>query len=345
MRVLVTGHLGYLGTVAVPVLEARGHDVTGLDAGLFAECRLGPRASPPAREHLVDLRDVGPSVCDGVDAVVHLAALSNDPLGNLDPTLTHEINVDATLRLARRARDAGVKRFVFSSSCSIYGTAGGDALVTEDAPMRPVTPYAASKVRVEDGLHALADGDFSPVSLRNATAYGWSPRLRLDVVVNDFVTRALLTGEVRVLSDGSPWRPVVHAEDIATVVAEVLVAPRDVVHDAVFNVGFSSENYRVLELAEIVASVVEGSRVVVTGETGPDPRSYRVDFSRLARAFPALTPAWDVRRGSRDLLERLREYGIRSADRPRFTRLAWLTLLRDAGRLTESLRWTTDETS
>jgi nucleoside-diphosphate-sugar epimerase len=339
MKVLVTGHLGYLGTVATPLLAARGHEVVGLDSGLFADCRLGPPVSPPAREHLVDLRDVDGSVCQDVDAVVHLAALSNDPLGNLDPALTYEINVEATLRFARLARDAGVKRFVFSSSCSIYGAAGGDELVTEDAPMRPVTAYAESKVRVEDGLHDLADEDFSPVSLRNATAYGWSPRLRLDVVVNDLVARALLTREVRVLSDGSPWRPVVHAEDIASVVAEVLVAPREVVHDAVFNVGFSSANHRVVELAEIVASVVEGSEVVVTGETGPDPRSYRVDFSRLARAFPTLTPGWDVRRGSQDLLDRLREHGMTEADRPRLTRLAWLTARQDEGALTQSLRW------
>jgi nucleoside-diphosphate-sugar epimerase len=339
MRVLVTGHLGYLGTVAVPVLEARGHEVVGLDTGLFAACRLGPAVKPPTREYLVDLRDAESAMCDGVDAVVHLAALSNDPLGDLDAALTHEINVDATMRFARLARDAGVKRFVFSSSCSIYGAAGGDELVTEDAPMRPVTPYAESKVRVEDGLHELADLDFSPVSLRNATAYGWSPRPRLDVVVNDLVSRALLTREVRVLSDGSPWRPVVHAQDIASVVADVLVAPREVVHDAVFNVGFSSANFRVLDLAEIVASVVEGSRVVVTGETGPDPRSYRVDFSRLARTFPALTPTWDARSGSRDLLNRLREHRFSEADRPRCNRLAWLTTQRAEGRLTDSLRW------
>jgi nucleoside-diphosphate-sugar epimerase len=179
------------------------------------------------------------------------------------------------------------------------------------------------------------------VSLRNATAYGWSPRLRLDVVVNDLVARALHTGEVRVLSDGTPWRPVVHAQDIASVVAEVLVAPRDVVHDAVFNVGFSDENHRVSELAEIVASVVESSTIVVTGETGPDPRSYRVDFSRLAHTFPALTPAWDARRGSQDLLARLREHGITAADRPRLTRLAWLETLRNDGKLTSSLRWVT----
>ena len=239
----------------------------------------------------------------------------------------------------RVAKDAGVKRFVFSSSCSIYGAGAADDLLDENAALRPVTPYADSKVRVEDGLHDLADHDFSPVSMRNATAYGWSPRLRLDLVLNDLVVNALLTGEVRVLSDGTPWRPMVHVEDIATVIAEVVAAPRPDVHDAVFNVGFSNENYQVREIAEIVASVVDGSRVVVTGETGPDPRSYRVDFSRLARTFPALIPAWDARTGSVDLVSRLRQHGITTADRPRLTRLAWLTSLRRDGRLTPSLRW------
>ena len=338
MRVLVTGHEGYLGAVMVPVLLARGHEVVGFDAGYFAACTIGPAPLAPTRVVHADLRDPPEDLCAGIDAVVHLAALSNDPLGNLDPALTSAINVEATLQLARRARDAGVERFVFSSSCSLYG-AGGDELVDERAPLRPVTPYAESKVRVEEGLHALADDDFSPVSLRNATAYGWSPRLRLDIVLNDLVAHALVSGEVRVLSDGTPWRPLVHAQDIATVFAEVLDAPRASVHDAVFNVGFPDQNYQVREIAETVASVVEGSRVVITGETGPDPRSYRVDFSRLANTFPSLTPAWDARRGAEDLVGQLRAYGFSEADRVRLTRLPWIAALQQAGRLTESLRW------
>ena len=289
MKVLLTGHDGYLGAVMAPVLAAAGHEVVGLDAGYFDECTIGPEPGP-IPVHRVDLRDVEPSVLAGVDAIAHLGALSNDPLGNLEPKLTYEINIDATLRLARLARDAGVQRFLFSSSCSIYGANEGDELVDEEAPMRPVTPYAESKVRVEDGLHDLADGDFTPVYLRNATAYGWSPRLRLDLVLNDFVATALLTGEVRVLSDGTPWRPIVHAADIATAFEAALDAPREVVHDQPFNIGFQGENYQVRDLAEIVAEVVPGSRVVVTGETGADPRSYRVDFSRAARAFPRLRP-------------------------------------------------------
>jgi nucleoside-diphosphate-sugar epimerase len=338
MRVLVTGHEGYLGSVMVPELIARGHHVVGFDTGYFAECTIGPQPVAPTRVVDGDLRDAPADLCSGIDAVVHLAALSNDPLGNLDPALTSAINVEASLRLARRARDAGVARFVFSSSCSLYG-AGGNDLVDEDAPLRPVTPYAESKVRFEDGLHALADADFSPISLRNATAYGWSPRLRLDIVLNDLVAHALCSGEVRVLSDGTPWRPIVHAADIATVFAEVLDAPRAAVHDAVFNVGFPDQNYQVREIADTVASVVDGSRVVITGETGPDLRSYRVDFSRLARTFPAVAPAWDARRGAEDLAARLGASGFRADDRLRLTRLAWIASLQRAGRLTPSLRW------
>lgn len=337
MRVLLTGSDGYLGAVVGPMLSAAGHEVVGLDIGYFGDCHHGP--SPPTATEPVDLRDLPASVCAGVDAVVHLGALSNDPLGNLDAGLTHAINTEATLRLARVARDAGVARFVFSSSCSIYGASGGDDIMDENAPMRPVTPYAESKVRVEEGLHELADDSFTPISLRNATAYGWSPRLRLDLVLNDLVASALLTGEVRVLSDGTPWRPIVHARDIAGAFCATLDAPLDVVHDRAFNIGFTAENYQVRDLAEIVAGVVEGSRVVITGETGPDPRSYRVDFSRAAATFPGWTQGWDARRGARDLVDRFAEFGLDAEDRVRFSRVAWLTALRTAGRLSPTLRW------
>ncbi|NUS87465.1 MAG: SDR family oxidoreductase, partial [Streptomyces sp.] len=229
MRVLLTGHQGYLGTVMAPVLSAAGHEVVGLDAGLFADCVLGPAPADPAG-HRVDLRDVTAEHVAGVDAVIHLAALSNDPLGALAPDLTYDINHHASVRLARLARDAGVRRFLYASTCSVYGAAGGDDLVAEDAPLRPVTPYAESKVRVEDDLHALSDGDFSPVFMRNATAFGYSPRLRADIVLNNLVGHALLSGEVLVLSDGTPWRPLVHAADIARAFAAALVAPREAVH-------------------------------------------------------------------------------------------------------------------
>ena len=337
MRVLLTGSNGYLGAVLGPMLALAGHDVVGLDIGYFADCHHGPPRAVATEP--VDLRDLSASVCEGVDAIVHLGALSNDPLGNLDAELTHAINTEATLRLARFARDTGVARFVFSSSCSIYGASGGEDLVDEDAPMHPVTPYAESKVRVEEGLHELADDSFTPISLRNATAYGWSPRLRLDLVLNDLVASALLTGEVRVLSDGTPWRPIVHAADIAGAFCAALDAPLAVVHDRAFNIGFTGENYQVRDIAEIVAGVVEGSRVVITGETGPDPRSYQVDFSRAAEAFPGWTQVWDARRGARDLVDRFTEFGLVADDRRRFSRLAWLMALRDAGRLGPTLRW------
>lgn len=338
MRVLLTGHEGYIGTLMVPALSAAGHDVVGLDTGLFRDCVLGPEPYPSPGLDL-DVRDVTAEHVAGFDAVVHLAALSNDSLGNLEPSITFEINVDATLQLARVARDAGVTRFLFSSSCSIYGASGEDDLVAEDARMQPLTPYAESKVRVEDGLHELADANFSPVYLRNATAYGWSPRLRLDLVVNDLVASGLLTGDVRVLSDGTPWRPVVHAEDIAGAFVAALAAPRDTVHDRAFNVGFSAENHRVADLARIVAEALGHCRVTIAGETGPDLRSYRVDFSRLASAFPHLQQRWDASGGAADLASRFREFALTNADRPRFERLQRLAELRDFGRLSPSLRW------
>ncbi|MEW1547780.1 NAD-dependent epimerase/dehydratase family protein [Streptomyces tsukubensis] len=339
MRVLLTGHQGYLGTVMAPALAAAGHEVTGLDAGLFADCVLGPPpADPPG--HRVDLRDLTAEHVAGVDAVIHLAALSNDPLGALAPDLTYDINHHASVKLARLARDAGVRRFLYASTCSVYGAAGGDDLVSEDAPLRPVTPYAESKVRVEDDLHALADGDFSPVYLRNATAFGYSPRLRADIVLNNLVGHALLSGEVLVLSDGTPWRPLVHAADIAQAFTAALTAPREAVHDRAFNIGSETNNVTVAEIAGQVAEAVSGSRVVITGETGADPRSYRVDFSRFRTAVPGFDCEWSVKRGAVELADAYREHGLtREAFERRFTRLAVLRAASDAGAVDDTLRW------
>ncbi|MDF5755007.1 SDR family oxidoreductase [Spongiactinospora sp. TRM90649] len=338
MRVLLTGHQGYLGSVMAPVLTAAGHEVVGLDSGLFADCVLGPVPVDP-RGHAVDLRDVSAEPLSGMDAVVHLAALSNDPLGSLAPELTYDINHHASVRLARMARDAGVKRFLYASTCSVYGASGADDLVDEAAPLRPVTPYAESKVRVEEDLMELADDDFTPVFMRNATAFGYSPRLRADIVLNNLVAHAYLTGDVRVLSDGTPWRPLVHAEDIAKAFAEVLAAPREAVHAKAFNIGTEENNVTVAEIAERVVATVPGAKLLITGEAGPDPRSYRVDFSALRSAVPGYQATWTVGAGAAELLDAYQRYGMTEDDfQPRFTRLTRLARRREDGSIDAELR-------
>jgi nucleoside-diphosphate-sugar epimerase len=337
MRVLVTGHQGYLGTVMVPILQAAGHDVTGLDSGLFADCVLGsaPQDPPGIR---VDLRDVTSDQLSGFEAVIHLAALSNDPLGALAPQITYDINHHASVRMARLAKEAGVRRFLYASTCSVYGAAG-EELVTESAPLRPLTPYAESKVRVEDDVAAIADESFSPVFLRNATAFGFSPRLRADIVVNNLVGHAVLTGDVRVLSDGTPWRPLVHARDIATAFLTALEAPIHKVHCAAYNVGTESNNVTVAEIAQSVVDVVPGARLLITGETGSDPRSYRVDFSAFRNAL-GFEAAWSISDGAAELYKEYLSAGLtHDLFFKTFTRLPHLEALRAARVLDESMRW------
>ncbi len=337
MRVLLTGAKGYLGTVMAPVLAEAGHEVVGLDSDLFADCVLGPAPTDPAG-FVVDLRDVGPEHVAGVDAVIHLAALSNDPLGSLAPQLTYDINYHASVRLARLAKDAGITRFLYASTCSVYGAAG-EGLVTEDAPLRPVTPYAESKVRVEDDLRELADEHFSPVFLRNATAFGFSPRLRADIVLNNLVGHAVLTGRVLVLSDGTPWRPLVHARDIADAFLAALTAPREAVHARALNVGMEENNVTVAQIAEEVIEAVPGSRLVITGEHGSDPRSYRVDFGAIRAALPDFQARWTVKDGAVELAEAYLQHGLTETDFERkFTRLAHLSQRRAAGTVDDSLR-------
>ncbi|WP_067570893.1 NAD-dependent epimerase/dehydratase family protein [Nocardia acidivorans] len=336
MRVLVTGHQGYLGTVMVPELQAAGHEVTGLDSGFFADCVLGEAPAPPPGI-AVDLRDVKVEQLAGFDAVVHLAALSNDPLGALAPQITYDINHHASVRLARLAREAGVRRFLYASTCSVYGAAG-DGLVTEDAPLRPLTPYAESKVRVEDDVAALADSGFSPVFLRNATAFGFSPRLRADIVLNNLVGYAVLTGEVKVLSDGTPWRPLVHAQDIARAFATCLEAPAEAIHCRAYNVGTEDNNLTVAQIAQAVVEAVPDSTLLITGESGADPRSYRVDFSS-ARKELGFEAAWSIPEGAAELYREYVARGLTSdAFFRRFTRLAHLTALKESGVLDDELR-------
>jgi nucleoside-diphosphate-sugar epimerase len=341
MRVLVTGHLGYIGGVLVPLLVDAGHQVVGLDAGWFRECRFAGTPEPAAIATIGgDLRDVERSDLEGFDAVIHLANLSNDPLGDLDSRLTRDINDVASLRLARLAKEAGVERFLFSSSCSGYG-AGGDHLRDETSELAPVTAYGVAKVDVERGLAALVDQRFSATSLRNATAYGVSPFLRLDLVLNNLVAWATTTGLVKVLSDGSPWRPIVHVEDISRTFLAMLEAPREAVHGQAFNVGRTAENYRVRELAEIVAETVPGARVEINAAASPDRRTYRVDCGKLERALPDLDLRWDARRGARELHRAYVAAGLEreDVDGPTYTRLARIRRLIAEGALQPDLRW------
>jgi nucleoside-diphosphate-sugar epimerase len=339
VRILVTGHHGYIGSVVAPQLVEAGHDVVGLDTFLYRGCDLWP-AEAGFEERERDVRDVEPGELAGFDALVHLAALSNDPLGDLNAGWTHEINGEASVSLGRAAREAGVGRFVFASSCSMYGASGSDEALTEDAPFQPLTAYAESKVAAERGLAELADDGFSPVYLRNATAYGASPRLRLDVVLNNLVGWAHTTGKIKLLSDGSSWRPIVHVQDIGRAILGALEAPRDLVHDRAFNVGASSENYRIRELAETVHEVLPSCEVELAGGSYSDPRSYRVDFTRFEQAFPQRRPQWTARAGAQELIDAYERAGLTFDDFEsyRFTRLKQIRRLLESGALDDDLR-------
>ena len=340
MRVLVTGHNGYIGCALVPILVRAGHDVVGLDNYLFEDCTLGPDVDP-IETIRKDVRDVDVHDVEGFDAIIHLAGISNDPLGDFNPECTYEINHRASVRLAKLAKQAGVERFLFSSSCSNYGAAGSEAILTEEAAFNPVTPYGESKVFVERDVAQLADHNFTPVFLRNATAYGFSARLRGDLVLNNLVGWAYITGMVRLKSDGTPWRPIVHIEDISEAFLALLGAPKDLVYNQAFNVGRTEENYQMRDLANIVMETVPGSTVTFADGAGPDKRCYRVNCDKILNSIPAFKPRWTARAGARQLYEAYKSFGLTLADfeGARYMRIKHVKKLQSEGKLDSSMRW------
>ena len=343
MRVLVTGNNGYIGTVMVPMLQAEGFEVTGLDSDLFEGCIFGDASVTGAISNITylkkDIRDVQLSDLKGINALVHLCALSNDPLGNLNPRITYEINHEASVRLAKIAKQAGVERYVLSSSCSVYGAATAD-VVNEESEVKPVTPYASSKVLAEKDISKLADSKFTPTFLRSSTAYGLSPMLRFDLVVNNFVAWPFIKGTVLLKSDGSAWRPFVHIQDISRAFIAALHAPRDVVHNQIFNVGKNEQNYRIREVAEIIKQTVPNSQIKYVEGAEADQRSYRVEFNKIAAALPEFKPQWTVPLGAKQLYEAYKKVGllVEEFEGPRYRRITHLENSLRSGRLDQTMR-------
>jgi nucleoside-diphosphate-sugar epimerase len=343
MRVLVTGNNGYIGTIMVHTMQEAGFEVTGLDSDLFEDCIFGDASITGGISNISylrkDIRDIELSDLKNVDAIAHLCALSNDPLGNLNPKVTYEINHLASVRLAKLAKQAGIQRYVLSSSCSVYGAATSD-IVNEESKPNPVTPYAESKVMAEKDISKLADSNFSPTFLRSSTAYGLSPMLRFDLVVNNFIAWSFTKGIVLLKSDGSAWRPFVHIQDISRAFIAALKAPRDVVHNQIFNVGKNEENYRIKEVAEIAKQTVPNSQIKYVEGAEPDQRSYRVEFDKIAAALPDFKPQWTVAKGAKQLYEAYKKVGllVEEFEGPRYRRITHLENSLKSGRIDSTMR-------
>jgi len=340
MRVLVTGHNGYVGTIMMPMLVAANHEVVGLDTNLYEGSTFGEDVPRTFTEINKDIRDVELSDLEGFDAIIHLAGLSNDPLGDLNPELTYDINYRASVRLAQMAKEMGIERFIFSSSCSNYG-AGVNDWLDESSAFNPVTPYGRSKVMVEQDVTKLADDNFSPTFLRSGTAYGVSPRLRFDLVLNNLAAWAYTTGLVYLKSDGTPWRPIVHISDMARAFIAVMESPRELVHNEAFNVGRSGENYQIRQLAQIVAETIPGSRVEFAEGASADKRNYRVNCDKIVNTLPNFNPQWTAQKGAQELYEAYKKVGLEleEFEGPRYRRLKHIKSLMEDGRLTNDLRW------
>lgn len=338
-RIFITGHRGYVGSVMAPLLLEAGYEVVGLDTDYYGECTLVPDPAeiPTVRK---DIRDVEPRDVEGFEAVIHLAALSNDPIGNLNAAWTEDINFLASVRLAEAAKAAGVQRFLFSSSCIMYGMSEA-ATVNEQSPLDPKTEYARSKVKSERAIAALADERFAPTFLRNGTIYGLSPRMRFDTVLNNLVGAAVATRQVVLHSDGTPWRPVAHVQDIARAFLHVLEAPIERVHNQAFNNGEERMNHQIRELAEVVVNTVPDCQLKCLASPDADQRTYKTDFGKFARTFPNFRFEWTIERGAQELYQAFTTIGLTEADfmDRRFTRLQWLRYLLDTGRVDGSLRW------